>query len=80
MSIDNIKVVTGPFGISPARELYKVLHTQRAASLTIGITGIVENNESRQATRIVLVSLMGALIKKGDDELAEKVCEFVSAV
>lgn len=60
--------------------LENAIKEQRAATLTMGVCEIVANNESKHAARIVLCTLTGALMKKGETELAEKIVDFVGQI
>ncbi len=58
----------------------KALKDNRAATLTMGICEIVAHEESRHATMIVLASLCGALMKKGETEIVEKLTDFIGTI
>lgn len=61
-------------------EVKKVMQDVKDVTLIQGISYVLENNEPKQAVRIVLVSLFGALLAKGESELADKMIQFSEEV
>lgn len=52
----------------------------RIATLTQAVCETVAYNEPEHAARLVLVSLVGALMKAGEMDLAEKIADFVATI
>lgn len=57
--------------------LVKVMRDIKDQTLINGICYTLEREDSTQAVRIILAATVGALIKKGETELVEKIINFL---